>query len=289
MDLDTAADELYGMSPEEFVGHRQRLVAEARKAKERELAKEIGQLRKPTRTGWLVNVLARAEPDRVTELLDLGPALADAQQRRSWPDLRRLSAQRRTVVDALARRALELGRDLGYTAPDAARQEVAQTLQAALGDAGVADLLRRGRLTQATSYGGFPMMNLGAAPAASNTAASTPAAEPETEPEGEPGAEPDAVAEERRREAEQRRREAEEALEQARTELETGQADADRATAEADELADQVESLRTQLREAEAAEEVGRTEARAARHRFADLRRAVDDTEQAVAEAGRGE
>lgn len=259
MDLEAAADILYGVSPEEFVEQRSRLVTEARAAKDRESAKLIGQLRRPTRTGWLVNVLARAEPGRITDLLDLGRALADAQQRRSGPDLRRLSNQRRTTVDSLARRALELGRDLGYQAPDAAHQEVAQTLQAALGDPEVADLLRRGRLTQATSYGGFGM---GAA-----------AAEP-------------SELDRRRAEAEQRNRQAEAGqaeaarVEAARVALEAGAAETERATAEADRLADQVESLRSQLAEAEAAEQTARAAARAARKHLTDLRQAVAEAAQ---------
>lgn len=257
MDLEAATDTLYGVSPEEFVEQRSRLVAEARAAKDRESAKLIGQLRRPTRTGWLVNVLARAEPGRITDLLDLGRALGDAQQRRSGPDLRRLSNQRRTTVDSLARRALELGRDLGYQAPDAAHQEVAQTLQAALGDPAVADLLRRGRLTQAISYGGFGM---GAA-----------AAEP-------------SELDRRRAEAGQRNREAEAAqVEAARVEaraaLEAGTAETERATAEADRLADQVESLRSQLAQAEAAEQTARAAARAARKHLTDLRRAAEEAD----------
>ncbi len=265
MDLDAAADELYGVSPEEFVGTRVRLVAAARQVKDRELAKQIGQLRKPTRTGWLVNVLSRAEPERVQELLDLGPALADAQQRGSGADLRRLSTERRATVDALARRTLELGRDRGYQAPEGAHQEVAQTLQAALGDPGVADLLRTGRLTQATTYGGFGMADLGAGPALTLVA---PTVEPEPEPE-----------------AERRRAEAEAVLDQARAALAAGVAESERATAEADRLADQVESLRSQLTEAEAAEVAGRATARAARKQLTELRHAVEEAERASNEA----
>ena len=50
MDLDAAADELSGGSPDDFVERRKALVAEARRAKDRELARRIGELRRPTRT-----------------------------------------------------------------------------------------------------------------------------------------------------------------------------------------------------------------------------------------------
>ena len=44
MDLDAAADELYGVDPDAFVPTRTRLVAEARAAKDRPLAMAIGAL-----------------------------------------------------------------------------------------------------------------------------------------------------------------------------------------------------------------------------------------------------
>ena len=63
--------------------------------------------------------------------------------------------QRRKAVDALARRAVELGLEHGYTPPDGAAQEVGQTLQTALGDPEIGELVRAGRLSQAVTYGGF--------------------------------------------------------------------------------------------------------------------------------------
>lgn len=293
LDLDAAADQLYGASPEEFVERRKQLVSRARQAKDRELVKRIGELRKPTRTGWLVNLLARAEPERVVELLDLKAALAEAQQRRSGADLRRLSQLRRTRVDSLAHRALELGRAAGYEAPDAVHQEVAQTLQAALGDSTVAELVRRGQLTGAASYGGFGMDDLPAALAASMPTpvpAATPApsvAEPAAAPApAEPAAAPEpSEADRRRADAEERVREAAAARDQAQRELETGEAEAARATTEADELADRMESLRVELAEAEEAERTARDQARAARKQLGDLRRAAEVAASAVTAA----
>jgi len=151
MDLDAAADELYGLSPDDFVARRTELAAEARAAKDRGLAKEIGQLRRPTRNAWLVNVLARESPAKIEALLALGAELAAAQRQMAGDDLRRLSQQRRTSVDALATEAIRLGADRGYAAPESARQDVSQSLQAALGDPAVAELVRRGRLVQASS------------------------------------------------------------------------------------------------------------------------------------------
>jgi hypothetical protein len=97
VDLDAAADELYRSSPDEFVARRTALAGEARKAGDRGLANEIGQLRKPTRTAWLANLLTRSEADRIEELLDLGRQLQEAQRSSAAADLRRRSARRRAT------------------------------------------------------------------------------------------------------------------------------------------------------------------------------------------------
>ncbi len=298
MDLDAAADELYGVSPDDFIARRTELVAQARAAGDRPLAKQIGQLRRPTRTGWLVNVVARQAPEDLSSLLELGPALADAQQRGAGDDLRRLSQERRRAVDALARRSLELGREHGYQAPDAALQEVAQTLQAALGDPTVADVVRRGRLTQATTYGGFGPGDLSAALAASmpgqSAAGSSPASAPasssgsSTDHDAEAGAETEVESEEdrqRRAEAEQAAAQAKAAWTQARDDLREAEDEAERATEHADDLADQVESLRSQLRAAEAEEREAREHARSTRKRATELRRACASAEHAATAA----
>ena len=83
---------------------RTALVAEARRDGERELAKQIGALRKPTRSAWLINLLARTAPDEVGALLDLGDALREAQVNLAGPELRRLSGERQKAVAALGRR-----------------------------------------------------------------------------------------------------------------------------------------------------------------------------------------
>jgi hypothetical protein len=275
MDLPEAADQLYAISPDDFVAQRTALVAEARAAKDRDLAKAIGQLRRPTRSAWLVNILARAEPDRMTELLELGTALQQAQQRMAGDDLRRLSKERRTMIDSLSRRASELGAEQEYVATDAAIQEVSQTLQAALGDPAVADLVRAGRIPQAVSYGGF-----GPADLTSALAASLPAAEPKTTPaksapasdEDGPPAEPPPDSAEVRAAEQEAAAKQQAADEAAEASAEAEQA-AETATTRSDELADEVESLRTRLREAEDQERIAREEARTARKRSMELRR----------------
>lgn len=279
MNLETAGDELYALSPDDFIERRQQLVAAAKQEGNRELATQIGKLRRPTRSAWLINVLARQASDDLGALLELGTALQDAQQRMAGDELRQLSLQRRKAVDSLARRAVELGVEHGYTAPDGAVQEVGQTLQTALGDPEIGDLVRAGRLTQAVTYGGFGPTDLASALGASIPAK---AASPKEEPATAPRPKLDAK---QRRQAEKAAAEARELASQARQAAESAEEDAEAATQRADDLAEQVESLRSQLRQAEAGEREAREAARAARKHYQELRQAALSAEQAAAAA----
>ena len=277
MDLKTAADDLYALSPDDFIERRKQLVAEARQAGDRELATQINQLRRPTRSAWLINLLARHEPEALAALLELGAALQDAQQRMAGDELRQLSAERRKTVDTLARRGIELGREHGYSAPEGAVQEVGQTLQSALGDTEIADVIRAGHLTQAVTYGGFGPTDLASALGASFPT-KAPSQPKEQAVSTEPAAAPDPK---QRRQAEKAAKDARERATATRKAAESAEAEAEAATQRADKLADQVESLRSQLRQAEAAEREARETARAARKHYQELRQAALAAEQA--------
>ena len=282
MDLDEAADQLYAANPDDFMAARTALAKQAKEAGDKALAKQISGLRKPTRSAWLVNLVARAEPDQVTKLVELGAALQEAQQAMDGDTLRRLSRDRRTMIDTLARRAGELGRDQGYPPPDGAIQEVSQSLQAALGDATIAEQVQAGRLAQAVAYGGFGPDDL-----ASALAASMPAKKEKKAPTLTvvPDLEPDEAEDEVDEEAREAARQARATADAARTAAEEAETAADEATTRADDLADQVEELRRRLRETETAEREAREEARAARKHYTELRRAAAAAEQAAVRA----
>ena len=146
--LEDVADRLYALPPEDFTAAR---TTEA-KAADKALGKEIVALRKPTVGAWLVNTLARAEPDLLDQLLSLGPALADAQRSGQGDVLRQLGEQRRQLIGAVTARAFEVA-DRAPVA--AARAEVESTLEAALADPASAEAVRSGRLVRALSYAGF--------------------------------------------------------------------------------------------------------------------------------------
>jgi len=153
--LDDVAQTLYGLHPDAFVPARDDAVAEARQAGDRDLARAIARLRRPTRAAWLANLLARERPDQLDGLLALAGDLASAQRTLDGNALRALSAQRNRLVTAMAREGGRLAAQAGDSATDSVVRDLAGILDAALADPAVADEVRSGRLTRTVSYSGF--------------------------------------------------------------------------------------------------------------------------------------
>jgi hypothetical protein len=154
-DLAGAAQELYALSPGDFTAARDERVAQARTSGNRDLARAIGALRRPTVSAWLVNQLVREAGDQVTELLALGESLRQAHQDLAGEQVRELSAQRRRLVTALVADAKRLAERDGRPAGLQVEREVEATLQAALADAGAAAAVRAGCLASPLSYAGL--------------------------------------------------------------------------------------------------------------------------------------
>lgn len=153
MDLDTVADELYALPRGDFIEVRDERLRQARADGDRELATEIGRLRKPSTAAWLVNRLAREQPDEINALVELGDALRRAHSDLDGEALRRLSGQRHELVVALAGQARQVGRSAGHRVSETVSRELEDTFTAALGDPDVARVLAAGRLTSGRQPG----------------------------------------------------------------------------------------------------------------------------------------
>ncbi|MGI8332574.1 hypothetical protein ACRYCC_21700 [Actinomadura scrupuli] len=153
MDFDQAADELYGVSPGEFVATRDRLAAAARAAGDAGLARRIAALRRPTVSAWAVNQLARQAAGRLTPLLEAGAGLRAAWS--AGTELTEWERRRNTAVAEAVRAVYELAERAGHALREPARREVEETLQAAMADPEVAGEVGAGRLTRARSHVGF--------------------------------------------------------------------------------------------------------------------------------------
>ena len=242
IDLAEAAAQLYGLPPEEFVPARSGIAAQAKEDGDKALAKAVTQLPKPTTAAWLLNLLVRDQPDQVSELIALGDALRQAQEKLAGPQLRQLSQQRHEVIAGFTRKALAPARRAGRPVTADLSAQVQETLSAAIADPEAGQALLSGRLTKGLSYAGLGDVSI-SGPV--TTAATRPKAR---------AAKADASAElERRRRIREATAEVER-LEQAVAEATDGAADAQREEEEAREqeaaAAVQVEELRSALSEA---------------------------------------
>lgn len=155
MDVDTVADELYGLRPEAFTETRNERAKQARSHGQKDIARHIGQLRKPTASAWVVNLLGREASGAVDQLLQLGEQLREAQTELQGEELRALSQRRSQVVSALAGQGRRLAREAGHAVSESVGREVESTLEAALADPDAAARVRSGRLTGPLSYSGL--------------------------------------------------------------------------------------------------------------------------------------
>jgi hypothetical protein len=297
---DELIQRLYEAPPDGFVAARSAAIEDAKRAGDRDTAKRLAALKKPTVAAWVVNLLALRRPDLITQLVDLSTALREAQRGLDGDQLRELTNQRRQVVSALvgAARRLALAASPG-SAAKLPLGEVEATLTAALAEPGIAAQVRTGRLIRAASYAGFgevprPRLRL----VTDEAAADLDEAEAEDEAEvvdfpQQQSARERAAAERRRREFEQRRRELRRELSAAQAAERRADEQLERAeTAERDAI-HLVEDLDAELaelerRRTEAQADVARRkqarrnaerETAAARRQVGDVQAALEDLE----------
>lgn len=264
---------LYARDPDEFVAARTALVAAAKQAGDRELAKRLGALKRPTRSAWLVNLLQR-DPTVAAALTELAGRLAHAHAAGDVAGVRTLSQERSRLVDDLTRRALAAGEALGYTGGEAVRAEVAGTYAAAVADPAALAAVTGGALDKAQVYAGFgfPLVAAGPAPGVASR-----------EPTPAPEVAPDA----RRHEAERGLEEAEAALTVAQQALTAAREADGAARAALDRASQEVADLRAELRSAEAAENAARSAATATADELHDATALVRQAESARDQAQR--
>ncbi|KQY46164.1 hypothetical protein ASD18_01395 [Cellulomonas sp. Root137] len=286
-ELDDVADELYAGPPAEFVARRAAAVKAARADKDRELADAIGELRKPTVSAWLVNLLVRDDPAMAGQIVALGEGLRDAERSLDGPALRELSSQRRQLVRSLVARARRLAQPTGQKIGDAVVQELDATLTAALADPAVAREVVSGRLTAAREYAGFGSADT--APPATPPAPPTPPKAPKAPSPPAARGQLRLVGESERAEpketaADRERRRREEREQRARDEAQAAWEQSERAATEARRRHQAAVEARD-----ESAAEVARAEERAARAHDEedDLVRELAEVRRRLAAAGK--
>jgi hypothetical protein len=281
---DDAIDELYAAPLDEFVARRDQLARELRTT-DRDAAREVKQLRKPSRAAWAVNHAARESPDLLDALLAAGRALRDAQQRAlrggGGASLHDATRARQHAVAALADVAVAA---LGATG-ESARDAIEQTLTAASIDDDAAAEVRAARLVEELEPPDI-FATLDAAPSRAGSRPAKPARERATattrpertrtrNPEPEPPSRPTKTRPDRAKQldAEARR---------ARAEADAAQRAHDAAVKRADALAQKAH-------DAVAAADDARRAVRDAAHRAREQRRQAEQAERRARAARAGD
>jgi hypothetical protein len=168
VDLDDAAAELYALTPAEFTARRAELAAQARKDGQKDLAKEISELRRPTVSAWLVNQLARGAGgagEEIEDLEQLGKDLRAAQEQLDGQRMKELAKHRHELVASLVRRAEAVATEGEQKVSAGAQRELEETFGAAVADEQASLAVTSGRLTRALVYAGFGDVDVSAATA----------------------------------------------------------------------------------------------------------------------------
>src|SRR6266540_2061005 len=152
MDVEAGIERLFGLAPEEFVAARDELARRLRKDGDGAAAKRVAGLRRPTVAAWAVNRAARRRPELVTDLIEAGERLRQAQRRAlsglRGGALRTAGAERRVAIERLLAEAADVLEESGRS-PEAHRDAIAATLQAASVDETAAAAVRAGKLDPA--------------------------------------------------------------------------------------------------------------------------------------------
>jgi hypothetical protein len=268
--VDEAAERLYGLPLEDFVRERDATAKALRGEKERDAAKAVGGLTKPSASAWAVNAIAREQPHLRDELLAAGDALRDAQDAavagEGAGSLREATARQRQSIDAVLAAAAEL-RPGGNPLSRAALDRLRQTLQAAAGDDGVREAIARGRLVRDAEGGGaWPFGGDDHDEPAPRPAKPRPRRKAEPAPEADDEAARREREEQaaREREAAERRKAIEAELGTARAERRARERELARAERDAERAAKRLDEAQSTLDEARAAAEEAQTELSAA-------------------------
>ena len=112
---------------------------------------------------WYLNLLARAGPAELDELIDLGATMRQAQSELDMARVTSLAPRRRELEHAVQRRLDMILATQGITASPASWAEVGHTLTAVAADASAAAAVRSGCLARSLVYAGFGEVDLSGA------------------------------------------------------------------------------------------------------------------------------
>jgi hypothetical protein len=184
------AVDLYGLPLEEFTSARNELARELKRGGKKEAADEVASLRKPTRSTWAVNQVARRRPQETRALVKAGDELRKAQRAvvggRDPEALTEAQRAHRSLLDELIDTAREVLGEAEHGPASSVLTQAVQTLRAASIEKEAAKELVRGTLAGEVEQSGFGSL-LAAVPSRPRKArAPKPKAKPKRKPAPKP-------------------------------------------------------------------------------------------------------
>ncbi|GAB3542264.1 hypothetical protein GCM10027403_34740 [Arthrobacter tecti] len=243
-DLAEIAADLYSKPLDDFTASRNE---RAKSLADKDLAKEVKALRKPSASAWLLNMMSLHRGSQLAEALQLGAAMRQAQNELDRSELKKLGTQRQQLIAALVKDGTALATELGHPASAAVATEVEQTLRAAMADAGAAAAVGTARLIRPLEASGWEAVDLAGAvggPFNAGHASDENGRDKDGDHTDEEANDTSAEARAELKDAEDRAEEAEQALVRATERVE--QLDRDR-----EDLANRVKDLRKRIRSLE--------------------------------------
>jgi hypothetical protein len=186
--LDDDLRRLYAEPRSTFLDRRKELAGAARRDGDRERARLIAALRKPSVAAHAVNLLAQTDDPALGRVLELGAQVRQAFAAGEDGRMRELLQERNSAVADASKRAREVAKDDGESVSAAVNDQIVQTLRAAMAADDAADLVRHGTLTEALDEPGFAALGVGSGPAASRRSEPSPraAADPDRDADAAP-------------------------------------------------------------------------------------------------------
>jgi len=165
--LDDVRRALYAGPRATFVERRKELAGAARSGGDRDGAKLIAEMRKPTAAAHLVNLLAQADDSSLEELVELGASIRTAMAKGDDREMRSLLQGRAAALAKTVAQARKVARANGESVSGAVGDQIVQTLRAAMASDEAAAAVRAGTLTDALDepgFGGFSIESVARAP-----------------------------------------------------------------------------------------------------------------------------
>jgi hypothetical protein len=153
------ADQLYAEPATAFTAQRD---AAAKACGDKELAREVKALKKPSVAAWAVNLLVRREAEQIDQVLALAGSLRAAAESLDGEELRTLTRQRRQLTAALTQTARDLVREFDVRLTGAVADQVEGMLNAAMLDPVAAAVLRSGLVVTAFTSTGVSELDVAA-------------------------------------------------------------------------------------------------------------------------------